>query len=279
VLEGQPALGSMANGGSDMIGKIPRRASQLAAVALAVGTTCALTAGAASAASEVVYNYLPAAKPGNVVSEAFEATQTSEFGGQVELAGTARKNPKVSVMMSSWACESGSWFSFDCKTEAGKKFNWPITFNIYGVGPSNTVGPILASGSSTFKIPYRPSANVTKCTGKNTGAWFSKGVCYNGKAVKLSLALKAASLPSKVIITIAFNTSDYGSTPQRPQPCNSKPEGCPYDALNVGVNDGFEEPTRTPSVGSLPLPEEAYTNGSLEGGWEGFQPLFEVSAS
>ncbi len=261
-----------------MIGKIPRRAVRLTVLALAVGVFSALTAGAASA-SEVVYNYLPTPIPGNVVSEAFEATQTGEFGGQVELANTARKNPKVTVIMSSWACEHGSWNNFDCTTAPGAKFSWPITFHIYEVGPGNTVGASLASGSKVFKIAYRPSANVTHCTGAMTGAWYKAGECFNGKAQKLSLALKAAKLPNKVIVAISFNTSDYGVTPQRPQPCNSEPQGCPYDALNFGVNDGFEEPTRTPTVGTLSLPEEAYTNGSLESGWEGFQPLIEVQAS
>jgi hypothetical protein len=266
-----------------MIGKIPQRAMRVSLLVLAVGVCSALTAGAASAA-EVVYNYIPSPLPGNVVSEAFEATQTGEFGGQVELAGTARKNPKVTVIMSSWACEKGNWYSFDCTTSGGAKFSWPITFHIYEVGPGNTIGAPLASGSKVFKIPYRPSANTVKCTGANTGAWYRAGTCFNGKAVKLTMPLTAASLPSKVIITISFNTSDYGTMPQRPQTCNSEPQGCPYDSLNVGVNDGFPEneggePNRTPSVGSLPLPEEAYTNGQLESGWGGFQPLFEVKAS
>lgn len=264
-----------------MIGKIPRRASRLAAMVLAVGAIFALTAGAASAA-EVVYNYLPSPTPGNVVSEAFQATQTGEFGGQVELEGTARKNPSVSVIMSSWACETGNWYSFDCHTEAGKKFSQLITFHIYEVGPGNTVGAALATASKTFAIPYRPSANVMKCTGENTGAWIKAGQCYNGRAVKLTMPMKAAKLPSKVIIAISFNTSQYGTNPTG---CDLVPNAnCPEDSLNVGVNDGFPvseggEPTRTPSPGKLSLPEEAYTNGTLESGWEGFQPLFEVKAS
>jgi hypothetical protein len=262
-----------------MIGKIPARAARMVAAALAVGAVCALTAGAASAA-EVVYNYLPTPTPGNVVSEAFEATQTGEFGGQVELAGTARKNPKVTVLMSSWGCETGEWYSFDCKTNAGAKFSVPITIHIYEVGPGNAQGAQLASGSKVFKLPYRPSANPTKCTGANTGAWYKGGQCFNGKAAKITLPLQAASLPSKVIITVSFNTSNYGTTPTK---CNEVPNAnCPEDSLNVGVNDGFPEDGeagRTPSVGALPLPEEAYTNGSLESGWGGFQPLFEVKAS
>ncbi|MHB8235600.1 MAG: hypothetical protein ACYDHT_13195 [Solirubrobacteraceae bacterium] len=243
---------------------------------LALGAFSALTAGAASASSEVVYNYLPSPIPGNPVSLGFEATQTAEFGGQIELAGTARKNPKVTVLMSSWACQTGSWNNFNCKTTMGAKFPVPITFKVSEVGPGNSQGAVLATGSKTFMIPYRPSANTMKCTGTHTGAWYHQGECFNGKSAKISLPLKAASLPNKVIVTIAYNTSDYGTNPTG---CNKGPGPCPEDSLNVGVNDGFEEPSRTPSVGSLPLPAEAYVNGAPEAEWEGFQPLFEVKAS
>lgn len=251
----------------------------------------------AASASEVVYNNIPAAKPANVVSEAFEATTTGEFGGIVKLAGTARKNPKVSVLMSSWGCESGRWYEFSCKTFGGK-FEVPIAFSVYTVGAGNQPGVKIAAGSKTFKIPYRPSANTTKCTGANTGAWFSKGQCYNGKAVKITLPLKAASLPDEVIVSIAFNTTHYGYHPiGEAAPCYTTSEGCGYDALNVGVEDGFEPPTEGPSVGTQPLPEAAYLFGASEYpyecapkspdgvfrldacGWKEFQPLISVSAS
>lgn len=260
-----------------MVGKIPLRVARVTVLVLALGAFSALTAGAASAAPEVVYNYLPSPIPGNPVSLGFEATQTAEFGGQIELAGTARKNPNVTVLMSSWACQTGSWNNFNCKTTMGAKFPVAITFKVSEVGAGNAQGAVLATGSKTFMIPYRPSANTTKCTGANTGAWFKSGECFNGKAAKISLPLKAASLPNKVIVTIAYNTSNYGTNPTK---CNEVPNAnCPEDSLNVGVNDGFEEAGRTPTVGSLPLPEEAYDNGSLESGWGGFQPLFEVKAS
>jgi hypothetical protein len=259
-----------------MVGKIPLRAARVTVLVLALGACSALTAGAASA-SEVVYNYLPSPVHGNVVSEAFEATQTGEFGGQIELAGTARKNPRVTVIMSSWACQTGSWNAGNCQSAMGSKFQVPITFKVSAVGPGESQGAVLASGSKTFSIPYRPSANTTKCTGASAGAWFKMGECFNGKAAKIALPLKAANLPNKVIVTIAFNTSNYGTTPTK---CNEVPNAnCPEDSLNVGVNDGFEEPSRTPTVGALPLPEEAYSNGALEGEWAGFQPLFEVQAS
>ncbi len=250
------------------------RMGRLVTAMLAVAATMAVAAGAASA-SEVIYNDLPSPTPGNVVSLGFEATQTAEFGGQVQVAGTARVNPVVTVMMSSWACQSGTWSAKNCTSAPKSKFEWPITFHIYQVGPEDTVGPQIATGSKVFRLPYRPSANATKCTGENAGKWYHAGTCFNGKAFKISLPLKLASLPEKVIVTVAYNTSDYGAEPQRPKPCDAEEQGCPYDSLNVGVQDG-EEPA--PSVGSFPAPAIAYVNGAPETGWTGEQPLFEIKA-
>jgi hypothetical protein len=237
----------------------------------------AATSSAAGAA-EVIYNDLETPKPGNVVSEAFEATQTSSFGGQVEFGATARKNPSVSVIMSSWACESGTWNEKNCKTTMGAKFEWPITFTVNAVGPGGTVGALLGSGSKMAKIPYRPSASP-KCTGESAGAWYHMGECFNGKAVRLALQLKIANLPSKAIVTISYNTSDYGATPQGAQPCSTEPQGCPNDTLNVGLQDGFKNPGGTPpTIGAFPAPDIAYVNGAPEEEWTGYQPLFEVKA-
>lgn len=260
-----------------MTGKIPSRVARLGAVALALAAVFAATSSAAGAA-EVIYNDLETPKPGNVVSLGFEATQTSSFGGQVEFGNTARNNPTVAVIMSSWACQTGTWVAQNCKSEKGAKFEWPISFTVNAVGPGDTVGALLGSGSKMAKIPYRPSASA-KCSGESAGAWYHMGECFNGKAARVALPLKIANLPSKAIITISYNTSDYGATPQRPQPCNSEPQGCPYDALNVGVQDGFANPAgTTPTVGAFPVPDIAYADGAPEEEWTGFQPLFEVKA-
>jgi hypothetical protein len=260
----------------EMIGKIPSRVAKLTMAAFALVAVFAVSS--AAAAQEVIYNDLPTGRPGNVVSLGFEATQTSSFGGQVEFGAAARTNPTVSVNMSSWACQSGTWNEKDCETTPGAKFEWPITFKVNAVGTGNSVGALLGSGSKVFKIAYRPSYSP-KCFSTNVGTWYSKGECFNGKAVKISLPLKIANLPSRAIVTISYNTSDYGSTPQRPQACNSEPQGCPYDALNVGVQDGISNPAGTPPlVGAFPAPDIAYVNRAPEEEWTGFQPLFEVKA-
>jgi hypothetical protein len=278
-----------------MIGRIPVRVAMLAAAALLATAVFGVTAGAASAESEVVYNNLPETNPGNVVSEAFEATETGQFGGQVQLAGSARRNGTVMVAMSSWGCEHGSWTGTpECKTAAGGRFPETVTLNIHEVGPGNEVGPLLKSVTKTFNIPYRPSQNNRKCQsgGKPTGGWYNGALqtCFHGKYVRITFPVGKFTWPEKAIVSVAYNTSDYGASPQRPQPCNSEPQGCGYDSLNVGLAE-----ETAPSVGSDPLMTSIYQDTKYapymcdggaggtgtfrldEGCWK-YQPLIRVKA-
>lgn len=287
----------------EMSGRIPVRLGRLAAAALACGAVLGGGAAAASAETEVVYDNLPEANPGNVVSEAFEATQTGQFGGLVKLAGTHRSAGTVTVGMSSWGCQHGGWTgSPECITENGAKFSMPITLNISAVEPGGAVGPLLKSVTKTFNIPYRPSQNNRKCTGTASGAWYNGRLkeCFHGKYVKITFAVGRFTWPSEAIVSVAYNTSDYGAHPQRPQPCNSESGGCGYDSLNVGLTEPPEEehPTAVaPSIGSDPLAESAYQDTKYapyfcdkgaggtgvfrldQGCWTGYQPLIEVKAS
>src|ERR1017187_4799479 len=111
----------------EMTGRIPARAAKLAAAILAATAVSAVAAGAAGASGTVIYNNIPAPLPGNVPSEAFEATQASQFGGQVEFAGASATSTTITVVMSSWGCQSGTWFEHNCTTTPGTKFEWPVT--------------------------------------------------------------------------------------------------------------------------------------------------------
>src|SRR3981081_3008876 len=85
-----------------------RRIFKHVAALLATGALLAVAAGAASAAT--VYNNIPSPLPGNLPSVGFEATQTSEFGGEVEFALVPQqREPTVAVVMSSWGCQRGNW--------------------------------------------------------------------------------------------------------------------------------------------------------------------------
>ena len=262
---------------------------------LAAGAILATMAASAGAAT-TIYNNIASPIPGNVVSEGFECCSAREFGGQVTLAPGKWKNPKVTVLMSSWACQEGSWTGQDCKSGKSAKFEWPITVSVYEVGPENAPGAKIGAASKVVKIRYRPSASaICKSIPEHEGGWYDKSEehCYNGIASKVSMPLKIAKLPQKVIISVAYNTSDYGLEPQRPKPCNSTTAGCPYDSLNVGAEDALPE-------SSYPLPSYAYIDSTYsneycgsatplgtfgisgsEGNpcWTGYQPSFSVAAT
>ncbi|HEX3509978.1 MAG TPA: hypothetical protein VHT27_02645 [Solirubrobacteraceae bacterium] len=280
-----------------MIERIPARAGMLAAAALLAMIALGLCAGAASAETEVVYNNLPAANPGNVVSQAFEATQTGQFGGLVQLGGTNRKGGSVTIAMSSWGCQHGSYPGTpECTTEMGARFPATITLNVHAAGPGDEVGATLRSITRTFNIPYRPSQNDRMCKGGSFGAWYYAKLkaCFHGRYTRITFPVGRFTWPSQAIVSVAFNTSDYGAVPQRPQPCNSEVQGCGYDSLNVGLT---EPGAATPSVGSDPLPEAAYQDSQTSsnfcdsgvggtgvfrldsGCWNEYQPLVEVKAA
>jgi hypothetical protein len=240
-----------------------QRIPKLAAAMLAATVVAAIAAGTASAAKTLIYNDIPSPLPGNLASQPFQAQQASEFGGQVEFEPGTWKNPTVKITMSSWACVTGTWNEGNCGTPAGSKFAWPITVSLYNVEPDNSVGTLIARASKTFKMPYRPSANFAKCNGANAGKWYSNASasCFNGKAFKISLGLKA-NLPAKAIISVAYNTSGYGAEPQGyATACSSKPEGCFYDSLNVALAE------ESPTAGAAPTrgEEKAYINSATPG--------------
>jgi hypothetical protein len=60
----------------------------------------------------VIFNSIPSPQPPNVASEGPEAYAYREIGdGIVFPTGTGGILTKVTVMMSSWGCTSGNWFT------------------------------------------------------------------------------------------------------------------------------------------------------------------------
>lgn len=222
---------------------ITRGLRLLAVAATALG----VFAGATSAASArvVVYNNIISPLPGNYASIAFEATSTSEYGGEVELAGTARKNPTVTVAMSTWACQYGNWPTNTCATpKPKKKFTWPLTLNVYEVGAGNTVGAKVASVTDEAKMPYRPSVSAVCAHSpyNDPGAWYdsASNTCFHGMAFTEKFRLSGVTLPAKAIVSVAVNTSNYGAHPVGSKPCDEEPQGCYYDSLNFAVVEPAE---------------------------------------
>jgi hypothetical protein len=268
-----------------MIGRMLPRVSRMACALLALTAVFAVATGTASAG--VIYNNNVA--PRNIVllpSVGFEATSTAEFGGQVQFAGTPRTNATVTAIMSSWACQNLKGGAA-CSSAGGSSFNWPITLNVYAVKAENEPGAKLDSVTQEVTVPYRPSA-AAHCPVETEGeGWGSK--CALDKAFKVTFHLPAFTLPSKAILSIAYNTSDYGAEPTHAPSVGE-------DSLNLAVTEGGTEHKEvTPLVGSDPLPEYTYVNStyaemyepephgaigtfSLANGWTGFQPVFKVTA-
>jgi hypothetical protein len=253
-----------------------------------VTATWTVNCGEVTGQGTVIFdNTPPGAITGNFPSEAFEATQTSEWGSEVTFAGTARKLTTATVTMSSWACQSGGWNTDDCLTTPGATYSVPITFNIYQVGNGTTAGTLIVTKTQTFNIPYRPSYDATNCSG--TGKWYDGTQCDNGKAVDITFAFPAGTtLPATAIFGVAYNTADYGVSP-------THDENGPYNSLNVATYPGTGTATQA-SVGSFAddtivywntATAANYTDGGASGvgifrsdtGWGGYEPAVQIVAT
>ena len=223
----------------------------LSAVATIVVVGSGLVVGAVQTATpasalpptgRVAYDSTITPLPGSISSVGYEANAIAEFGDHVQIAKLGRLGTLEATMVS-WACQSGGWNTNDCSTTAGAAFTHPITANVYAVGSGPSVGALLLTKTQSFSVPFRPSLDAVNCTGANAGKWYSVAdtTCYNAYAASITFDMTTATgpgagspLPTDVIWTIAFNTSDYGTAPLRPQACNTSND-CPYDSLNVGA--------------------------------------------
>ncbi len=257
------------------MGATPRRAVSAVVALLAVTALAAIGAGTAGA--EVVYNNVPSPLPANFASIGLAATSTNEFGGEVELAGAARSKPTVTVVMSSWSCQSGGWNEGNCSTpKPNKGFKVPVTVKVYAANELSE-GPV-ASVTKNIKMKYRPSESPEQCP---TGTWYDAATtaCSHGLAFPISLKLgKLKKMPKYSVITVAFPHSSG-----------------PAESLNVSVSEPEEE---TLSVGGQPVEEwfanstssEMYCPGAKDIGTLGpeegvgcqgvnYQPVFAVNAN
>jgi hypothetical protein len=245
----------------------------------------------------VIYSSIPKKLPGNVASVGPEAYAYREVGdGLVFIPGAGGVLDEISVIMSSWGCVTGHWYSNDCATPRGAKFNQSITLKVYSVidvggPPVPTPGTVLATLTKTFNIPYRPSADPARCPA-TPSKWFSErdDTCYNGIASPITFDLSSlrVPVPARIIVGVSYNSSHYGYAPIGESPaCYTSSAGCPYDSLNVAT-DG------NPRIGSVvdpdgifinyafassycqPHPANVFQLDSGPGCWTGFHPQIEV---
>ena len=229
------------------------------AVATSLILSALLAGSAAGLTSRAIYDNIPAPLPGNLPSLGFEATSTSEFGDRVGFTSTERALTVVTLVMSSWGCQTGHWTTGDCATTPGATFSHPVTLNLYRVGTLNAPGASIGTVTQTFAMPYRPSADPAHCT---SGRWFDAGsaTCFNGKAFTITFDLTSLHvvLPDQIIFGIAYNTTHFGYSPIGATACSATAAGCGYDSLNVGVAN----PATTLSAGVNPAPSDAYLNSN-----------------
>jgi hypothetical protein len=219
-----------------------------------------------------VYNSIPQPLPGNLPSYGVEAYAFTEIGDQIQFSsGSGRNLVTGMVTMSSWGCESGNWHTNDCVTTPGSTFSHPITLNIYEASAGATPGALLGTFTQTFKIPYRPSADLVNCTG---GRWYdaASATCFNGLATNITFNLGGLLVPNEVVYGIAYNTSHYGDTPVGVAACYSESGGCGYDSLNVAIHNVV-------TVGTNSDPNDAFWSRLRDYGWDGYQPAVKFNAA
>jgi hypothetical protein len=177
-----------------------------------------------------VYDSIPAEIPPSLVSQSFEATQTSEFGDQVTMAGTARLADSATFVMVTWDLNA---------------YTYPITLNLYH--PDDLTHP-FATRTQSFAIPARPPADPS-CS---DGRWLAPDGCHYGFAFPVTFDLTGVTLPDSFVYGISFDTQSYG-----PQPMGAAGY---YNNLNVGLV------TDPPSVGSR-AGGTVYENSSWTGAY------------
>jgi hypothetical protein len=204
----------------------------------------------------VIFDNTPSVLPTNLASYGAQAYSFNEWGGGVTFAGTARKLSTATVIMSSWACESGDWTvpfgtAGTCVTTPGATYSVPITFNVYNVASGN-VGTLITSKTQTFAIPYRPSS----IAGGDGKTWNVAG--NHGLAVAITFTFSGQALPNTAIFGITYQTLSSGYPPL------GGTSG-PTDALNIASYPGTEPYTATlASVGAW-LPDDTHSYVGVRG--------------
>lgn len=221
-----------------------------------------VTSSGAALADDGNRIYDSTVRAGNVPSQAFEATSTSEFGDRITFAGSARELERVTVSLSSWGCGSGHWYDATCVTRPGSTFTHAITFNIYAAGTGATAGALIATRTQTFKIPLRPSTDAVNCTG---GRWYDAAskTCFNGLQTFITFDFQKqhVTLPDTIVYGVTYNTTSFGYSPiGTSAACYTSSAGCGYDSLNVGLGT-------TMKVGSKPNPDTAFMYSTWAGNY------------
>lgn len=125
--------------------------------------------------------------------------------------------------------------------------------NIYEVGAANAVGNLLGTVQRSVYVPYRPSADPVLCPSTNAapGDFYdaASGQCHGGLYFVTSFDFSSLNLtlPDRVIVSAAFNTSTSGYAPVGPVAPGDE-DG--FDALNMAL-DGVNPPNTGTFVNAM----------------------------
>jgi hypothetical protein len=256
------------------------------------GAMVILSTQVVSAASEVIFDYIPSPLPGNVSSYSYESWGVAEAGDGIEFSTNGNQLlDNARVVVSSWACEEGTGWAAEntvpCVTTPGSTFSMPITLNIYD--PNDDMS-LVDSTTQTFNIPYRPSSSES-CEPTINGHGYGPD-CFLGLAHTIKFDLTGVVAPDEIVYGVAYNTASFGYDPiGNGAECQAvQYAGCDSSLLNLGV-----EGTAPADVGTDFSPNGAfqyavfpssYCDGG-EGGtavfrfddgcWTGFNPLVQFS--
>jgi len=202
----------------------------------------------------VIFDNTPTVVPVSLPSYGAEAYGFNEWGGGVTFTGSARKLSTAMVIMNSWACQTGAWnvpfgTAGTCVTTPGATYSVPITFKVYNVGASNTVGSVIASVTHTFAIPYRPSS----IAGSDGETWNGTN---HGIAVPITFTFSGQTLPGTAIFGITYQTTSSG------YPALGAGNH-PSDSLNIATYPG--NGTATQAVVGTWLPDDTHSYVGVRG--------------
>ena len=259
------------------------------AVACASVLACAatVTVGSASASTEVAYNNLNTV-PSSVNGKPNEDTYsipyfdgfnaTTGWGGQVQTVITNNRLLKtITSQVDVFSCEYGEYQLENCyTTKPNKKFAQEWFVSIYEVGAGEEPGALVATASTSAKLHYRPTTNVT-CPMTAEGKGFGPNCDVGGllQTITFKKFTQTRPLPVKAIVLMT-----------------NKCEACAGKVVNVGTFTSYKEynsllpepfvaeppaDSGVPAIGSNPLPGSAYAFNRFESsGWGEYQPVFKI---
>ncbi len=257
------------------------------ACALALACGASMVVPSASASTEVAYNNLNTV-PANVNAKANEDTYSIPYfdgfapgtgwGGQVQTVITNSRILKaITTQLDVFSCEHGEYQLENCyTTKPTKKFSQEWFVSVYEVGAGEEPGALVASGTTTAKLRYRPTTNVS-CPATSEGKGFGANCDVGGLLQQITFKkfTQSKPLPTKAIVLLT-----------------NKCEACAGKVVNIGTFTSFKEynthlaepfvaepPAEggVPLVGSDPLPESAYAFNKYEAtGWGEYQPVFKI---